>query len=174
MEEKESLVRALVSELQQECYYEVVKENVLQENGLTKEMVSLPRMATSGSAGADFFTPVPIDLPAGEEVKVCTGIKAHCAPFTRLSVYPKSGLGFKYYTRLANTVGIIDADYYGNESNDGCIFVKIRNEGKKPLHLDAGDAFCQGVFELYIPDRDFSSSKARERKGGFGSTLAHA
>lgn len=85
-----------------------------------------------------------------------------------LCIYPRSGLGFKYYVRLANTVGIVDQDYYGNPDNDGCIFVKIRNEGKKDLHINKGDAFCQGVFQIYIPNRDHKTSRTRE--GGLGST----
>lgn len=87
-----------------------------------------------------------------------------------LCIYPRSSLGFKNYVRLANTVGIIDADYYGNKDNDGCIFVKIRNEGKKELKIKKGEAFCQGVFQFYIPNRDHCFATARVREGGIGST----
>lgn len=172
MDKSSSLLRQLVEELSAQCWYEKVCRRVLEENHLTEEMVTLPRCATEGSAGADFFTPVAIDLKPGEQMLVPTGVKAHCAAYTRLTIVPKSGLGFRYYLRLANTVGTVDADYYSNPSNDGCIFVKIRNEGNADLHLEKGAAFCQGIFELYIPDRDFFGQEHQQREGGFGSTNA--
>ena len=170
----EALIRDIVAALSKECYYEVVEDRMFEEIGIAKEDVVLPRIATAGSAGADFFAPFDISLKPGEEIKVPTGIKAHCHAFTRLSIVPKSGLGFRYYTRLANTIGTVDADYYGNPGNDGCIFVKLRNEGDKELFIKKGEAFCQGIFEPYIPDRDMNASLLKEREGGFGSTEAKA
>ncbi|MBO4888800.1 MAG: deoxyuridine 5'-triphosphate nucleotidohydrolase [Firmicutes bacterium] len=170
--EGKKLLDLLIEELSSECYYEPVRDDVRESVGLKKEDVFLPMIATGGSAGADFFAPFTFDLGPGEEIRVPTGIKAHCHRYTRLSIVPKSGLGFKYYTRLANTIGIIDEDYYGNSQNDGCIFVKIRNEGNKSLHIERGEAFCQGIFELYIPDRDFFTQAHELRDGGFGSTNA--
>ena len=173
MEEKK-LLDLLVEELSEECYYEPVREEILGEIGLAKEDVFVPKIATAGSAGADFFAPFTFDLAPGEEIRIPTGIKAHCHRYTRLSILPKSGLGFKYFTRLANTVGIIDEDYYGNPKNDGCIFIKLRNEGDRPMHIERGEAFCQGIFEIYIPDRDFFKNEHAKRGGGFGSTNARA
>ncbi|MBO6157829.1 MAG: deoxyuridine 5'-triphosphate nucleotidohydrolase [Firmicutes bacterium] len=164
------LIHQLVKELSAACYYEIVSAKTLDQIGVAGEDIKLPYIATGSSAGADFYTPVPIDLNPGEEMTVPTGIKAHQAPFVYLQIVPKSGLGFKYYTRLANTVGIVDGDYYDNPSNEGCIFVKIRNEGDKPLHIEKGKAFCQGIFSLYIPDRDYFNREHERRLGGFGST----
>ena len=170
----EQLITEIFEALSKECYYEIVEDRMFEEIGIHKEDVVLPRIATEGSAGADFFAPFDISLKAGEEIKVPTGIKAHCHKYTRLSIVPKSGLGFKYYTRLANTIGTVDADYYGNPGNDGCIFVKLRNEGSKDLFIAKGEAFCQGIFEPYIPDRDLNSQGTKARIGGFGSTKAKA
>jgi len=170
MGNEKSLIDLLVEELSRECYYEPAADWAFEGLDITKEDVYLPRIATAGSAGADFFLPYDLELGPNEEAKIPTGVKAHCHRFTRLSIVPKSGLGFKYYVRLANTIGTIDEDYYGNPGNDGMIFVKIRNEGTKTLSLKKGDAFCQGIFELYIPDRDFNAATLKEREGGFGST----
>lgn len=159
-----------LEELQNECYFEVVNDDQLEKVGLEKEDILLPKVSTAYSAGSDFFAPVDITLVSGGEVTVATGIKAHCAPYTALYIYPRSGLGFKYFVRLANTVGLVDKDYYGNEDNDGCIFVKIRNEGKKEMKIRKGEAFCQGVFQIYIPQRDHSFEFGEKRKGGLGST----
>ena len=85
-----------------------------------------------------------------------------------LKAYPRSGHGFKYYIRLANTVGIIDADYIESE-NEGHIWVKLRNEGDKRFTLELGQAMCQVMFQKYLlADDDFSHGE--KRNGGFGST----
>ena len=88
---------------------------------------------------------------------------------------PKSGLGFKYGMTLANTIGIIDADYYNSESNDatneGHIMVKIHvpSDSTKALVIEKGQKFCQGIFLQYgiaIENKD----ELGTRNGGIGST----
>ena len=76
------------------------------------EGICLPKRATSGSAGYDFFAPVDLKLEPGETVKVPTGIRVWMEPEWVLKCYPRSGLGFKFRLQLNNTVGIIDSDYY--------------------------------------------------------------
>ena len=88
--------------------------------------IVLPMRATAGSAGYDFFAPFDITLKRNETVKIPTGIRVKIENGWFLSVYPRSGLGFKYRLQLDNTVGIIDSDYY-NSDNEGHIFVKITN-----------------------------------------------
>lgn len=133
-------------------------------------IIKLPTRATTSSAGYDFVTPFDIDLEPGESMKIPTGIKCQIDGNYFLGVFPKSGLGFKYSLRLCNTVGIIDADYFNNSDNEGHIWVKIQNDGVKPLHVDEGKAFCQGIFLPYgITDDDNASGI---RNGGLGSTNA--
>ena len=91
--------------------------------------IRLPRRATAGSAGSDFFSPVDFELKPGETLKMPTGIRAWMEPDWVLKIYPRSGLGFKYRLQLNNTVGIIDSDYY-NSDNEGNIFIKITNDSK--------------------------------------------
>ena len=129
--------------------------------------VPLPTRATSGSAGYDFFTPVPIELAPGETVTVPTGIRARIAEGWVLFVLPKSGLGFRYRLRLDNTVGVIDSDYFGSD-NEGHIIVKLTNCGDKPLSVKKHAPFCQGVFLPFgITESDATDGI---RNGGFGST----
>ncbi|MDE7230606.1 MAG: deoxyuridine 5'-triphosphate nucleotidohydrolase [Oscillospiraceae bacterium] len=135
------------------------------------EKIALPRRATSGSAGYDFFAPYDIELAAGETVKVPTGIRVKIAEGWLLSLYPRSGLGFKFRLQLDNTVGIIDSDYYFSD-NEGHIFAKITNDSKenKALHIAAGTGFMQGIFTEYgITEDDIADGI---RNGGFGSTTA--
>lgn len=62
----------------------------------------------------------------------------------------RSSTGFKYNIRLVNQVGVIDADYYNNEDNEGHIFVKIQNEGKETVNFKAGEAIAQVIFFKYL------------------------
>lgn len=83
-------------------------------------------------------------------------------------VFSRSGMGINYGIVLANGTGIIDSDYYGNPSNDGEIFVALRNEGKTPYKIEVGDKVCQCMFTKYLgADGDKANGT---RTGGFGST----
>lgn len=130
--------------------------------------IPMPTRATKGSAGYDIATPYAIDLVPNEEINIPTGLKCKIANGWFMGAFPKSGLGFKYYVRLANTIGVIDEDYYNNENNEGHFFVKIRNEGDKPLHIDAHKGICQVIFIPYGITEDDEADGIR--KGGFGST----
>ena len=140
------------------------KEEILKQ----LESIPLPKRSTVESAGYDFVTPVDITLQPGEEIKVATGIKMQLDPNKYLGLLPRSGHGFKYRLRLANTKGIVDADYYNNPGNEGHIFIKIVNEGKKVFEVKAGQAFAQGIISRYYLTDDDSVSA--ERVGGIGST----
>ena len=130
--------------------------------------IPMPERSSVGSAGYDIHTPFEFTLKPGEEVKVATGLKCKMKDGWFLMAVPRSGLGFKYYTRLANTIGIIDASYYNNEGNEGHMFVKIRNEGDKDVVVEKFDRICQMIFVPFgiTEDDDVSA----ERTGGFGSS----
>ena len=131
--------------------------------------LKLPKRATKGSAGYDFFAPVDITLNPGETIKIPTGIRAKINDGWVLKLYPRSGLGFKFRLQLNNTVGIIDSDYY-NSDNEGHIFCKITNDSNenKTVFVKAGDGFSQGLFIEY--GITFDDDACEERNGGFGST----
>ena len=133
------------------------------------EAVRLPKRATAGSAGYDFFAPARISLAPGETVKIPTGIRVWMEPEWVLKCYPRSGLGFKFRLQLNNTVGIIDSDYYYSD-NEGHIFAKITNDSNegKALEVKAGDGFMQGIFVEYGITLDDDVTEVRN--GGFGST----
>lgn len=130
------------------------------------EEAVLPRRATSGSAGYDFYLPHDIRLAPHEQTVIKTGIRARIEDGWFLMICPRSGLGFKYSVRLANTVGIIDSDYYYSD-NEGHICIKLVN-GDMPLSLSKGAAFAQGIFVCYGITVDDDCSAVRN--GGMGST----
>lgn len=152
-----------------------------ESESVTEEMIRdiydgirLPERATKGSAGYDFFSPIGFTLKPGETIVFPTGIRVSMEESWMLSVFPRSGLGFKYRLQLDNTVGIIDSDYYGS-TNEGHIMIKITNDskkdsdpGKKTVKIKSGTAVAQGVFLQYGLTVDDSASDIRD--GGFGST----
>lgn len=128
---------------------------------------ALPRRATAGSAGYDFFAPAAFDLAPGESVRIPTGVRCRIDAGWVLMLFPRSGLGFRYRLQLDNTVGIVDSDYFGAR-NEGHIFIKLTNGGNRPLSVGAGEAFAQGVFVPYGLTEDDGAGGLRV--GGFGST----
>ena len=131
------------------------------------EMPDLPRRATAGSAGYDFFSPLSFSLAPGSCVRIPTGVRARIDDGWVLMLFPRSGLGFKYRLQLNNTVGVVDADYFGAR-NEGHIFIKLTNAGDRTVSVGAGEAFAQGIF---LPCGLTDDDDARgERTGGFGST----
>lgn len=131
--------------------------------------IKLPKRATAGSAGYDFYMPITLTICPGETVKVPTGIRVEMEQDWVLKCYPRSGLGFKYRLQLNNTVGIIDSDYFYSD-NEGHIFSKITNDSNegKIVELTAGEGFMQGIFVEYgiTVDDDVTAV----RNGGLGST----
>ena len=133
------------------------------------EELKLPKRATAKSAGYDIFTPIDIQLEPNDEIKIPLGIKAFMLDDEVLLAYPRSSHGFKYYVRLANTIGVIDADFYNNPDNEGNIWLKIRNEGNNNFFVKKGEAICQLIFQKYLL-ADGDDFIGDSRKGGIGST----
>lgn len=155
--------------------------------------IKLPERSTSGSAGYDFFSPIGAVLASfradieqcrddfteemhdivnlkRDEIIIPTGIKAQIDPHWVLILAPRSGQGFNYGVALANTIGVIDEDYYNNEKNEGHIMVKLTSTSTEfdELYIRRGKAFCQGIFLPYgLTDDDKATAK---RTGGLGST----
>lgn len=102
---------------------------------------------------------------------VSTGVKCKLDPGTYLEVSVRSSTPLKYLLLLANGVGIIDADYYGNPDNDGEIFLQLINLGPNPVILRKGDRIGQGIIKPYLTTEDDAAEG--DRKGGFGSTSSN-
>lgn len=155
-------------------YEKVVAEEFSPKNGVvnysTYEDIKLPKRATKGSAGYDFYSPISFKLKPGQSIKVPTCIKCRLNHGCVLLILPRSSYGFKYRMQLDNTVGVIDQDYYGNENNEGHIFIKVTNDSKnnKTIEVKRGDAFAQGIITCFcITDDDDTTTL---RTGGMGST----
>ena len=128
----------------------------------------LPKRATKNSAGYDFFAIDDIVIKPKEIVKIPTGYKAKFNSDEALLLIMRSSLGFKYNLRLTNQIGLIESDYYNNESNEGHMWLSIQNEGNKEVIISKNKAYCQGVFIKYLLTDDDNVTNVR--KGGLGST----
>ena len=114
------------------------------------DQIKLPKRATRGSAGYDFFSPVDFELKPGETIKIPTGIRVFIESDWVLNIFPRSGLGFKFRLQMNNTVGIIDSDYFYSD-NEGHIFVKLTNDTNegKTVSVAQGTGMVQGIFMQY-------------------------
>ena len=149
-------------------FYKVSESEYLKTSSKENyDGIILPKRATSGSAGYDFFSPEEYLVKSGETITVPTGIRVKIDEGWVLKIYPRSSLGFKYRLTLNNTVGIIDSDYYYS-TNEGHIFIKLTNCGDKDLLIEKGKAFAQGVFVEYGITYDDDATEIRT--GGIGST----
>ena len=127
----------------------------------------LPTRGTKNSAGYDFYSPDEYIVKPNEIVKIWTDIKAYMQSDEFLMLDVRSSLGGKFM--LANTIGIIDSDYYGNSNNDGNIGIFLKNISEQTQIIKKDDRIAQGIFlKYFIADNDHYNSEIR--KGGHGST----
>ena len=128
--------------------------------------IKLPQRGTAGSAGYDFFAPQKIELKRGTYDLIPTGIRwVTDRDDIVLICAPRSGIGFKFGTRLANTLGVIDSDYQ-YAKNGGHIMLKITAE--KSCTINVGEGMMQGIIVPFLITDDDDSTE--QRTGGFGST----
>lgn len=161
--------------------------------------IQLPVRATKQAAGYDFFCAEDFVLPsiwklnflkvlralrkqkeitnqeyldASAVLKpylIPTGIKAYMQPDEFLMLANRSSNPLKRNMILPNGVGIVDADYYNNEANEGAIFFQMINFGIKDIHLKKGERIGQGIFMPYLL-ADQEKQPKQTRQGGFGSS----
>lgn len=133
------------------------------------ENIIIPKRSTKFSAGYDFYMPYDLTIKKNEVVLIPTGIKVMLNSDEFLGIYIRSSLGFKYNLRMCNQVGIVDSDYYNNTSNEGHIFVKLKNEGDNDIILKKHDRYVQGIIQkYYIVDNEKEIEDIRV--GGIGSS----
>ena len=140
--------------------------------GYEDKEINLPARKTKNSAGYDFEAAEDIVVPKFEPgikpTLIPTGIKAYMEEDEVLYLFNRSSNPKKKGLILANSVGVVDADYYGNPDNDGNIMFAFYNIKDEDVEIKKGEAIGQGVFQKYLTvDNDEASG---ERTGGFGST----
>ena len=132
--------------------------------------IHLPLRQTGVSAGYDIEAAADCVLPVGGMVLVPTGLKAYMQAGEVLTLNIRSSMAVKHGLMLANSVGIIDADYYNNPGNEGHIMVALVNMGKEDFVIHKGERVAQGIFLSYLTTDNDRAGAGDERQGGFGST----
>ncbi len=140
--------------------------------GFEDKDINLPIRKTMYSAGYDIEcacdTLVPKFVPGQAPTLIPTGLKAYMMDDEVLYLYNRSSNPKKKGLILANSVGVVDKDYYGNSDNDGHIMFAFYNIKDEDIVIKKGEAIGQGVFAKYLVTDDDNASGIRT--GGFGST----
>ena len=148
--------------------FEQFKKDISDDEKLY-ESYSNTKRSTKNSAGYDIASLEEYTLKPGEAHIFVTGLKVTMNSDEVLYLYGRSSFGYKYNITLANSVGVIDSDFYNNIDNEGHFKVKLINHGEKEVKINIGDRIAQGVFMKYLIV-DNEEKIIKERKGGLGST----
>ena len=140
--------------------------------GFENQDINLPKRSTKYSAGYDVEAACdcviePFQL-GKKPTLVETGLKAYMLEDEYLMLCNRSSNPFKKGLVMANSVGIIDADYYGNPDNDGAMKFAFYNFSEQTITIKKHERIGQAIFMKYhLTDNDEANSL---RAGGFGST----
>lgn len=136
-------------------------------------------LANPTAAAAEYQKAMTLDLDTIKRIMkkhklqptlISTGYKAYMQPHEKLDLLVRSSAPLNSFIILANSVGLIDADYYNNADNEGEIFFQVINLSPVPLHIKKGDILGQGVFGYYLTTDDDYLQEKQPRSGGLGST----
>ena len=140
--------------------------------GWEDKNINLPKRSTKYAAGYDVEaaedTIIPAFKPGEKPTLIPTGLKAYMQDDEMLCLYNRSSNPKKKGLVLANSVGIVDKDYYGNADNDGHIMYAMWNFKNEDVKIEKGERIGQAIFQKYLIADDDNAEG--ERKGGFGST----
>ena len=140
--------------------------------GFEDKGINLPVRKTKFSAGYDVEAAEDCTIPSftkGQKpTLVKTGLKAYMDDDEVLMLYNRSSNPGKKGLILANSVGVVDKDYYGNPDNDGHIMFAFFNIKAEDIEIKKGDVIGQAIFQKYLVTDDDNAEG--ERIGGFGST----
>lgn len=140
--------------------------------GFEDKNINLPIRKTKYSAGYDIEAAEDVVIPSFKKgtnpTLVKTGLKAYMQDDEMLLLYNRSSNPKKKGLILANSVGVVDKDYYGNVDNDGHIMFAFYNIKDEDVEIKKGDAIGQAIFQKYLVTDDDAAEG--ERAGGFGST----
>ena len=133
--------------------------------------IHIPERKTKHSAGYDVEAAedmiIPMYYPGIKPSLIPTGLKAYCGEDEWFMLVNRSS-GPKKGFVMANSIGVVDSDYYGNESNDGHFYFQYFNFTDHDIEVKKGDVIGQVIFMKYLTtDEDKADGT---RTGGFGST----
>lgn len=153
----------------------VVEEGILMNSDyfMTVEYVddlhkkyALPTQDLGQTSVFYFQCPDDITVPAFSSKLIFTDLKAKFKNDKYLCLKLIDGLSEKRLF-LANGIGVVDADYYSNSSNDGNIGFNVYNCNYLPVKINKGDILGIGYLRRFYTSGEVVDTT---RDGGFGST----
>lgn len=145
--------------------FERVNETFVKYN---EKETKMPVRATKYSVAYDFYSPINIVIEPNKTEMIWTNVKATFGQTEALILAVTSGMGKKSIS-LPHGIGVIESDYYNNESNNGNLGFMLHNFGTEPYIVNKGDKIGQGFFINFLTvDNEIPPTTVR--KGGFGST----
>jgi len=145
--------------------FEVVSDSFRKHKDVE---IKLPIRATKTSAGYDFNSPISITIQPKSKEVIFTDVKSYMQEGEVLILDVRSSIGIKKGLMLANTIGIVDQDYFSNKDNDGNIGICLYNMTDKPVHIEQFERIAQGIFIPFLVSDNGNTDE--ERTGGIGST----
>jgi len=140
--------------------------------GFENAGINIPVRKTKYSAGYDIEAAEDVVIPSFKKgmnpSMVKTGLKAYMQDDEYLKLCNRSSNPKKKGLILANSIGVVDADYYENPDNDGHFMFGFFNIKAEDIEIKKGECIGQAIFQKFeVVDND---SAEGERTGGFGST----
>lgn len=129
----------------------------------------IPTRGSNGAAGCDLYACIeqPVEIPAGETVKIGTGLSMAIPNGFFGAIFARSGLATKKGLRPANCVGVADEDYRGE------YIVALHNDSNATQIVEPGERVAQLIILPYwianFTETD-SLGDTERGAGGFGST----
>lgn len=140
--------------------------------GFENEGIVIPVRKTKYSAGYDIAAAedciIPTFKKGNKPTLIKTGLKAYMQDDEVLILANRSSNPGKKGLILANSIGVVDKDYYGNIDNDGHIMFAFYNIKEEDVEIKKGDIIGQAIFQKYLVTDDDKAEG--DRVGGFGST----
>jgi len=145
--------------------FEVVSDSFRKHKDVE---IKLPIRATKISAGYDFSSPISITIQPKSKEVIWTDVKSYMQEGEVLILDVRSSIGIKKGLMLANTIGVVDMDYFSNINNDGNIGICLYNMTDEPVHIEQFERIAQGIFIPFLVSDNGNTDE--ERTGGIGST----
>lgn len=131
------------------------------------DKAQMPTRGSEKAAGYDLYACEGVTIPPHSTRKVGVGLAFELPDNTFAALFPRSGLATKHGLRLANCVGVCDADYRGE------YIVPLHNDNDFTVGIADGERIAQMVLLPFIP-MEFTEvdelSDTERGEGGFGST----
>jgi len=150
------------------------ESDIVSENDMTVKCrkvhsdAKIPRYATLGSSGFDFYTIEDVVLHKGQTVVLRTGLAFEIPMGFEMQIRPRSGISCKTKIRIANSPGSIDSDF----RDEVGIIVERIDDSDFPVTIEKGTRIAQGVIGAVfkVEFEEAEELNTTEREGGFGST----